>query len=235
MIPILRLALSLFFLMPSISLATDNKPFVIAIIGDSTVCNYPDEKVERGWGQYISEYFSEQSVRTVNLAASGRSTKTFIREGRWKKTLAEKPNLILIQFGHNDSHSKEKPESTDAQTDYRDYLRQYIKEAREIDAIPVLVTPMHRRTFDKKGQLVDILQPYADAMKEVGRESNTPVVDLHAKSRELYISLGPEKCPELSNSPTDFTHFGEQGAREMARLVMADLPGLVPDINNRLK
>jgi len=214
--------------------AAEPPPVKIAVIGDSTVCEYPEDSPSRGWGHYIGEYFQD-SVKIVNLAASGRSTKTFIAEGRWTKTLAEKPQFILIQFGHNDSHGKEKPEATDAATDYRDFLRRYVREAREAGAVPVFVTPMHRRNFKPDGTLDDILRPYADAMKAVAGELKVPVVDLHAMSRELYLKLGPEKCHELENKPGDNTHFGEKGARAMAELVMSKLPTAVPELQPLLK
>ncbi len=209
-------------------------PAKIVIIGDSTVCDYPADSPNRGWGQFIGESFRD-NVQVVNLAASGRSTKTFIAEGRWARALAEKPQYILIQFGHNDSHPKEKPEATDAATDYRDYLRRYVNEARGIGAVPVFVTPMQRRTFTADGMLNDILGPYADAMKVVAGELKVPVVDLHQMSGELYEKLGPEKCLELANKPGDATHFGEKGARAMAELVMSKLPGAVPELAPLLK
>ncbi|HEY3902152.1 MAG TPA: rhamnogalacturonan acetylesterase [Chthoniobacter sp.] len=206
----------------------------IVVIGDSTVCEYPDDSPNRGWGHYLGDYFRD-SVKIVNLAASGRSTKTFIKEGRWTKALAEKPQYVLIQFGHNDSHAKEKPEATDAATDYREYLRQYVKEAREIGAKPVFVTPMCRRTFTADGKLEDNLAPYADAMKAVAAELKVPVVDLHETSSELYLKLGPEKCLDLANKPGDATHFNEKGAKAMAELVMSKLPEAVPELQNLLK
>jgi lysophospholipase L1-like esterase len=214
--------------------AGDAPPVKIAVIGDSTVCEYPEKSPNRGWGHYIGDYF-KHNVQIVNLAASGRSTKTFIQEGRWAKTLAEKPQFILIQFGHNDSHAKDHPEATDAATDYRDYLRQYVTEARGISAVPVFVTPMHRRTFKADGTLEDILGPYADAMKAVGAEMHVPIVDLHQMSGELYLKLGPEKCHELENKMGDNTHFGEKGARAMAELVMSKLPDAVPELKPLLK
>src|SRR5262245_45409627 len=79
------------------------EPLRLAIIGDSTVCDYPAEKPERGWGMFIEGYFQPGTVHVSNFAKSGRSTKTFIKEGMWDKTLKERPNFILIQFGHNDS------------------------------------------------------------------------------------------------------------------------------------
>ena len=82
-------------------------PMRLAIIGDSTVCEYPPDHACRGWGHYIQDYFKD-TVYVINLARSGRSTKTFIKEGLWSKTLDEKPDIILIQFGHNDSHSPDR-------------------------------------------------------------------------------------------------------------------------------
>jgi lysophospholipase L1-like esterase len=210
------------------------EPAKIAIIGDSTVCEYAPDSPNRGWGQFIAGYFDD-SVMVVNLAVGGRSTKTFAAEGRWAKTLAEKPDLVLIQFGHNDSHAKERPEATDAATDYPANLCRYIDEARAAGATPVLITPMHRRWFNTDGTLLDNLQPYADAMKTVAREKHVPVIDLHTMSRELYLRLGPVKCRELANSPTDRTHFGEKGAKTMAELVMSKLPAAAPDWQSRLR
>ncbi|MEO6740087.1 MAG: rhamnogalacturonan acetylesterase [Chthoniobacteraceae bacterium] len=196
----------------------------IVIIGDSTVCDYPAEHACRGWGQFVAEHFKD-TVRVANHAASGRSTKSFIAEGRWKRTLDEKPDFVVIQFGHNDSHAKERPEATDAATDYRDFLRRYVDESRAAKATPIFVTPMHRRTFDADGKLKDILLPYADAMKTVAAEKKVPLIDLHTSSGALFQQLGNEHCAELANSPTDFTHFNEKGARAMADLVMKELPG----------
>lgn len=176
------------------------KPLTIAVIGDSTVCNYPTDKPERGWGMFVEEAFTPGTVRVVNLAASGRSTKTFLKEGRWKKTLAEQPDIVLIQFGHNDSHAAERPESTSAATDYRAYLAQYIDEARAAGATPILVTPMVRRNFHADGKLNDILQPYADAMKAVGKEKKVAVIDLFTTSKTLVEGLGPEKAAAHANN-----------------------------------
>jgi lysophospholipase L1-like esterase len=228
-LPSLAMFLS-FLAMLSVARAAGPEELAIAIIGDSTVCDYPPEHACRGWGQFIAEHFSE-NVRVLNLAASGRSTKTFIAEGRWKRTLAEKPDVVLIQFGHNDSHGPGKPESTDAATDYRDFLRRYVDDSRAANATPIFVTPMYRRTFDEAGNLADILQPYADAMKVVAVEKKVPLIDLHTSSGALFRKLGKEHCPELANSPTDFTHFNEKGARAMAALVMKELPAAAPQLD----
>jgi lysophospholipase L1-like esterase len=86
----------------------------MVIIGDSTVCNYPAKSKQRGWGMFIQGYFDTNKLQVTNLALSGRSTKTFIKEGHWAAALKLKPDYVLIQFGHNDSHSPNHPEATDA-------------------------------------------------------------------------------------------------------------------------
>lgn len=217
-------------------------PLRIVIVGDSTVCDYPATHTNRGWGQYIEERFKEGAVKVINLAAPGRSTKSFIQEGRWQKALEQKSDYVLIQFGHNDSHSPDKPESTDAATDYKEYLRRYIDDSRAIGATPVLVTPMVRRTFDPQGKIAESqttpnrdLGTYASAMKQVGAEKKVAVIDLHASSQALAEKLGPEASAELANKPGDVTHFNEKGARAMAELVMEELPVAEPKLKEYLK
>lgn len=206
----------------------------IAVIGDSTVCEYPATSNIRGWGHFLAPAF-QAHVRVINLAKSGRSTKTFIKEGLWTKTLAEHPDFVLIQFGHNDSHAKERPESTDAATDYRDFLRRYVEEARAGGATPVLVTPMHRRNFDRDGKVTQELLPYADAMKAVAREKRVALVDLHTASGVLFEKFGDAGSTDLSCSATDRTHFSEKGAKAMAALVLKELPAVEPRLAGLLK
>lgn len=216
------------------------RPLRLVIVGDSTVCNYPATSPNRGWGQFIQERFKDGTVRVINLAASGRSTKTFIREGRWKKALEEKPDYVLIQFGHNDSHGPGHAEATSASGDYKDYLRRYVDESRAVGATPVLVTPMVRRNFDAQGKIAEPtgagnLIPYVNAMKEEGHEKKAPVIDLYASSKALAETLGGAKSADLANREGDHTHFNEKGARAMAGLVMKELPGAAPGLKPFLK
>jgi lysophospholipase L1-like esterase len=197
------------------------QPLRVVILGDSTVCDYPPDSPVRGWGQYLADRFQDP-VAVRNLAVSGRSTKTFLKEGRLQKALDEKADVALIQFGHNDSHGQGRPEATDADTDYKDNLRTYVDAFVKAGTLPVLVTPMHRRTF-QDGKLTDELKPYADAMRAVAAEKKVPVVDLYARSGDLFERLGDAGSADLSCSPKDRTHFSEKGARAMARLVAEEL------------
>ncbi|HEY3324231.1 MAG TPA: rhamnogalacturonan acetylesterase [Planctomycetota bacterium] len=213
--------------------AADNKPLRIVILGDSTVCDYAADSPIRGWGQMLGEGF-KKAVAIRNLAASGRSTKTFIKEGRLKKALEEPADFALIQFGHNDSHGQDRPESTDAATDYKDFLRTYVDSFQKAGTKPILVTPMHRRTFTK-GKLTEELRLYAEAMKAVAEEKKVPVVDLYALSGELFEKLGDEGSADLSCSSKDRTHFSEKGARAMAGLVLGELGKIEPRLRDAMK
>ena len=193
----------------------------IALAGDSTVANYKPGDNIAGWGQVI-RLFLNDNCEVENLAVGGRSSKTFIEEGRWTKLLAGKPQFVLIQFGHNDSHGKDKPESTAADGNYKDFLRKYADDAKAAAITPVFITPMHRRTFDKSGALTAELKPYADAMKEVAAEKGVFCVDLYESSGNLLNELGESKS-EFLYRPSDRTHFSPEGAYKMAGLIAKDL------------
>ncbi|MFC1701031.1 GDSL-type esterase/lipase family protein, partial [Patescibacteria group bacterium] len=198
----------------------EQAPPRIFIIGDSTVADYPEGNCMQGWGYSIRDSFIG-SVETFNNAVEGASSKTFIEDGHWISTLQslESGDYILIQFGHNDSHDPELPESTDADTDYKMYLERYINESRLVGVEPILVTPPHRRTFID-GVISQELEPYAVAMKEVADDKGVIYIDLHDMSGELMQALGEEGCLYLFCSPDDRSHFSLGGSETMASLVI---------------
>ena len=217
--------------------AQREKPIRIVLVGDSTVASYPNPPQDRpdltGWGQVFGECFNERVI-VLNHAQSGRSTKSFIAEGLWQKALDARGDYVFIQFGHNDSHTKDGKPVVDPDTAFPDYLRQYIKQSRAAGAKPVLVTPVARRTF-VGGKIHTGLQPYADAMLKVGKEKDVPVIDLHAASMTLFDRLGDERSADLTASVSDRTHFSRKGARAVARLVADALPKAVPELQPWLK
>jgi len=219
-----------------------NQPLKIGIVGDSTVCQFPPSSPLNGWGQALPEYFLPD-VTFLNQAKAGASTKTFPSE-RWQKILEFKPDFVLIEFGFNDQHEKTKPEATDAASDFKDNLRRFIAEAREAKISPILVTPNHRRTFTPGSVLTTELEPYVNAMKEVGLELKVPVVDLYAKSAVLYEGLGEEGSTSFTVNNQDNadrpgrgdrTHFTPEGARQMARLVADGLAETDPRLKAAAK
>lgn len=207
-----------------------NHPLKLVVIGDSTVADYETSKSSlRGWGQMLPQGL-KPGIRVVNLARNGRSTKSFLNDSRYAAALAEKADFILIQFGHNDSHGKDRPESTDAATDYKEFLARYIDVFRKAGTEPVFVTPMHRRLFDKDGKLSSELKPYADAMKDVAQKHNVPVIDLYSASGALLEKLGDAGSADLFGAK-DRTHFVEKGARAMAKLVLEGIASQVPALS----
>jgi len=211
------------------------RTLTIALIGDSTVCNYPKESPKRGWGQLLGEFLAP-GTKIVNEAKGGASSASFPAEN-WRRVREAKPDFVFIQFGHNDMKKYDPKRYTDPGTTYRDELKRFIRESREVGATPVLVTPVSRRTF-RKGQVTRELLPYADAAKAVGLDERVKVVDLNEESRALFQALGAQGSERFTANKIlnpdakreDRTHFTEMGAREMARLVAAKLP----EVDSRL-
>lgn len=195
----------------------------VYIAGDSTVQTYHEtESRQAGWGQFISEYFSCE-VSFFNHAIGGRSSKSFIEEGRLEEILSDitKDDYLFIQMGHNDS-TKSKPERyTEPYGDYKTYLKRYIEEVRRKEAIPILITPVARLHYVNGEYLADF-GDYCNAMKEVAEEMNVLLIDLMKESIAYFTSINYETVYSffmVSENGTDHTHFTEKGAREIAKIV----------------
>lgn len=211
----------------------------VYLAGDSTVSEYDDTVAPRaGWGQVIGRLFTEEVV-FHNAAASGRSSKSFIDEGRLEPIAGKIAvgDYFLIQFGHNDE--KDDPaRHTDPYTSYKEHLTRYLDTAREKGAFPVLITPVQRRKFGEDGVLKDTHGEYPIAMKQLAQEQQIPLIDLGAKSKVLLEKLGAEEAKKLflwyapgeqPNYPEgneDDTHFSETGALEIAQLVIEGMKEL---------
>lgn len=205
----------------------------IALAGDSTVTD------QAGWGKAFAELLAPQAT-CANLAAGGRSSKSFRSEGRWQKVLDLKPDYVFIQFGHNDQPGKGPARETDPATTFREFLRQYVDEARAAGAKPILVSSLCRRIF-RGGKIDRGQQPYADATKAVAAEKQVPIVDLYELSIELAERLGEEKSkpfgpphPELAGR-VDGTHLSVAGAKQIAALIAKATVEAVPELGPYFK
>src|SRR5674476_295997 len=126
---------------------------IVWLIGDSTMANKEVKAFpETGWGMPFS-YFFDSTVTVDNRAKNGRSTRTFIEEGRWKSVVENlhEGDYVLIQFGHNDEVPTKKSYTPEDQ--FKANLAKFITEARNKKAIPVLITPVARRKFDSTGKV----------------------------------------------------------------------------------
>jgi pectinesterase len=199
----------------------------IVLVGDSTVTE------DAGWGGAFAGQLAGRA-ECINLARGGRSSGSFVAEGRWRKCLELKPDYVLIQFGHNDQPGHGPDRETDPKTSYRKNMERYVKEARAAGIRPVLVTPLTRREFGPNGKIRSSLAPYADVVKEIAAEMDVPLVNLHAKSIELCEALGPEGCkviaPRTKEDRPDGTHLNRAGAERVAPLVADELRRAVPKL-----
>lgn len=224
-----------------VSFTAKDKKIKIYLIGDSTMCSYEPSRVPvTGWGMPFVNFF-DAGVKIENKARGGRSTRTFLSENRWKSvtdSLSE-GDYVFIQFGHNDGAKEEKYKDRYTPVeDYKKNLMLFITESRAKKASPVLVTPVSRMKFDKDGNAQETHAEYTNAVYEVAKQSNTPMIDLDKKSRDLYQKLGPECAkmlfmqiepnvnPIYPDGQKDNTHFNELGAREIAQLVLEGIRSL---------
>ncbi|PTM56570.1 rhamnogalacturonan acetylesterase [Desmospora activa] len=209
------------------------------LIGDSTVSDYPHERAPMaGWGQMLPAFVND-GIEVHNHALCGRSSKSFHEEGHFAAVEQgmQEGDLLLIQFGHNDA-KQEEARYTDPDTSYVSYLQGYVDAARKKGALPLLVTPVRRRTFDEEGELKDCHGKYPGAMARLAQSEGVPLLDLEQRTAALFISLGPEKSKHLftwlepgqhrnyPNGLQDDTHFNETGAHRVAELVASGLQHL---------
>lgn len=215
--------------------AVPQKKIKVWLIGDSTmsikeVKAYP----ETGWGMPF-RYFFDSTVDVDDRAQNGRSTKSFIDEGRWKDVVdhLSEGDYVFVQFGHNDEVPTKKTYTTEEQ--FKNYLIRYVNESRAKKAIPVLITPVARRKFDANGNIVGTHEVYSQIVRDVAMQLNVPLIDLDKKSQALLQQLGPETSkllynhlepgenPHYPEGRSDDTHFSELGATKMAEIVLASV------------
>lgn len=205
----------------AIEIAKNDNAVTVYLAGDSTVTDQTRGEF-RGWGQMLPCFFKPGGVAISNHAESGEATTSFIGAKRLEKILntLKKGDYLFVQFGHNDQNQK-RPISA-----YKDTLKRYIAEARKREAIPVLLTPMHRRNFGPDGKVRNSLGDYPEAVREVARLESVMLIDLHAMSKEFYESLGESKS---KSAFVDNTHTNEYGGYQFARYIAetiqkSDLP-----------
>ncbi len=192
----------------------------VFLLGDSTVCDQPGEPYA-SWGQMITRFFSDK-VAVANHAESGESLKSSFGAKRLDKVLSlTKPgDYLFIQYGHNDM--KERGDGVGAFTTYKATLKQFTEAAKAKGATVILISPMHRRTFDAGGKLTDSHGDYPEAVRQAAKEENVAFIDLHTKSKELYEAFGPEGSGALFKE-SDGTHHNAFGAYQLAKIIVQSI------------
>src|SRR5438067_527175 len=196
------------------------KPITVFLAGDSTMAKkLPEKRPETGWGEMLGQFFQDGKVIIDNRAQNGRSTRTFISEGRWQAIVdALRPgDYVFIQFGHNDE-SKEKTDRYTPPADYRSNLIRFVSEVRGKKATPVLLTPVMRRRFDQEGKLQDTHGEYPDIVRSVAAKYKVALIDMHRSSaallakygaegsRRLFLQLKANENPNYPNGIEAYTH-----------------------------
>ncbi len=229
----------------------------VILVGDSTMAS------KSGYGDALCARF-QVTVDCVNLARGGRSSGSFRAEGLWDKVPAllrqrdVKNTYVLIQFGHNDQPGKP-GRSTDLVTEFPVNMARYVAEVKALGGVPVLVTPLTRRSFHD-GVLENNLLPWAQSIETVAKESQTVLLPLNADSYAAVQTMGEAEADTLAVAPPpptvvettkqdlarlerqgaarsafDRTHVGVKGAAVFAKMVEQELTSQVPALRDAFK
>jgi lysophospholipase L1-like esterase len=243
---------ALAYALPAMAHAATPAPIRVILVGDSTVAP------KNGYGDALCARFTPD-VTCVNAAKNGRSSGSFRAEGRWDEVMKLlkdggnfSANYVLVQFGHNDQPGKP-GRSTDLVTGFPVNMARYVTDTRAAGGIPVLVTPLTRRSFDGP-YLKDDLGPWAAATRKVAASEHAPLLDLNADSAAAVQAMGQEEADtlavvpppsKLANLPKDpnkvepqggsantfdRTHVGAKGAMLFSGIVARELKAAVPAI-----
>lgn len=224
--------------------AEENSKSTVFVVGDSTACEYGYDNnyiiPRAGWGMYLDEFLND-NADVVDLALSGRSSKSFTVEDNYKTLLSsmKEGDFVLIQFGHNDAKQSSEEDKanryTSAEGDkdtagtFKNSLYvNYIKPAMEAGATPVLLTPISRHSFDDQGNVEDTHGLYDDAVLELAEELDLDCIDMTSITAQLYNDLGADMAivyhavfrdTSKGTDGYDTTHLNHFGGANIARNV----------------
>ncbi len=202
------------------------KSLRIGLIGDSTVAS------TYGWGPAFADRCGDQ-LTVLNYAKNGATLQSL--SDRFDELLLEKPDYVLIQFGHND----QKKYGTE---EYRERLMSYIDRIRAAGGKPVLLSSVTRRLFGEDGRieprtekkpgipLKADLPTFAKTVQAIADEESLPFIDLYSLSVALHNQIGPEASAAYNFEGTDTTHFSPDGAASIAGLIIPELCKVVPEL-----
>lgn len=248
-------SLAIIIAFSSFMLLKKEKP-VFYIIGDSTVKNGNGTGKQGlwGWGDFIVPYFDTAKISIKNHAIGGRSSRTFITEGRWDKILAtlKKGDYVIMQFGHNDAgplddtarargtirgigdESKEiyNPitKKQEVVYTYGYYMRKYVRDAKAKGAIPIICSPIPRNDW-KNGKVTRSKDSYAGWAEQIAKEEGAYFIDLNDLIATKYEALGQDVVKAFF--PGDHTHTDINGAKLNAQTVIDELKKINPGKLNK--
>ena len=216
----------------------------VFVIGDSTVKNHgPGE----GWGDYLAPFFDETRIQVVNWAMGGRSSRSFIEEGRWARALGQmkRGDFVLVQFGHNDQRELTTDrgtilsagdesqdvinEATKQKSTVRTfgwYLRQYVRDTRAKGVTLIFLSPVPRNYWTPEGRLDNVMATHARLMEKVAAEEKVLFFDLNDAVARLYSGAGQDAITGRFFTVGDSTHPNAAGAEASAATVVDGIRSL---------
>ena len=221
---------------------SDSTSFTIHVVGDSTVQTYKDNAYpQTGWGQVIGYFFDGARVKVNNAALGGRSSRTFIEEGRLDGVInsAQKGDYLFVQFGHNDRDYSKSARYVEP-SQFPGYIQKYVDAGQKKGMNVILISPMNlngsRNVFSTGSNNYDA----RGMMQTVAKNNKIPFVDLNMKSyntynttyksmpdyvtRYLYKKLEKGEYPNYPDGVNDgTTHFQEMGSMGHAQMICEEL------------
>lgn len=207
----------------------------VFLIGGSTMATFPDARPVVGWGQMLPHYFKHPE-QVVNRAMSGRSTKSFIDQGFWAKTIADlrAGDFLIMCWGTNDS-ANDPARHTEPRKDFHANIERFIREIRAKGATPIIATSVARRVWNEQGEFVEAPSDYVAVTREIATREKIPLMEMRGKtvalekslgvegSRALHLYLAPGKSSYYPNGSMDDTHYNRHGADRVAELAVQEI------------
>ena len=234
------LSLAIAMVLAVIFTASNNRPVTLFLVGDSTMADKSELDIspERGWGQLFPTYLVKNgTLRVENHARNGRSTKSFIDQGRWDDVVSRlnRGDIVIIQFGHNDEKKSDSTRYASI-SDYRSNLLRMVNDVKKKHATPILATPCCRRYFKSDGTFrVGHHGGYPEAVKQVAAYTDVDLIDaekltaawLSAEgkndSKQYFMHVAQGESVKFPNGKIDNTHFREAGALKVGKLIAEDI------------
>ncbi len=204
-------------------------------VKQNTIGTYP----QTGIGQVFERFVKPKQVRVENHAENGRSTKSFMDEGRLAPIYdrISRGDFLFIQFGHNDEKPEDPTRYADPDVDFPANLEKFVNAARNKGAIPVIITPVTRFNRNSASAIYKH-DRWAESAKRTGEKLGVAVIDLTAMSEKLVDDMGADAQTALfmnlpagvyahfPNGQKDNTHLQPAGAVAFAGLIARGLHAL---------